>query len=133
MSGSGTLILAGANSFTGPTSINGGVLGLANNNALSATTQISFGGGTLKYIGNTTDYSTQIVSSTGAVSIDTANQTVEFQNPLVASNTGGLTVLSSRAVACWFWMAPRAIQVLLRLIPAPPCPWRWSGRQRCHH
>ena len=93
--GSGTLTLTNANSFTGPTFINGGVLALANGNSLSVSTIITFGGGTLQYIGNATDYSFQIQNSTGPISIDTGNQTVEFNNSLIASNTGGLTVLSS--------------------------------------
>ena len=91
--GSGLLTLTGNNTYTGTTNINGGVL--APISTLSANTNITFGGGTLKLIGGYTDYSSQIVNSGSAISIDTGNQTVAFGTPLAASNTGGLTVLSS--------------------------------------
>jgi autotransporter-associated beta strand protein len=95
MASSGTQTLASTNSYSGPTNINAGVLALSVSGALSANTNITFGGGTLKYIGNTTDYSSQIVNSGSAVSIDTGNVAPEFYTALAASNSGGLTVLSS--------------------------------------
>jgi autotransporter-associated beta strand protein len=91
---SGTASLSGANTYGGSTLINGGVLAVSAAGTLP-NTYITFGGGTLKYIGNTTDYSGQIVNSGSAVSIDTGNVGPEFYTPLAATNSGGLTVLSS--------------------------------------
>ena len=44
---SGTLVLAAANTYTGPTSVNGGVLSLTG--SLSAATSLAVGGGTFSY------------------------------------------------------------------------------------
>lgn len=94
-SGSGTQTLAsgGAFSYTGTTAINGGVLSLGA--ALTGTSQISFGGGTLQYNGTTTDYSAKIANSTSAASIDTNGQNVTYATALASTNTAGLTKLGS--------------------------------------
>ena len=49
--GSGMLTLGGANSYSGNTLINGGVLGVANGNAIEIASNIIFGGGTLQLSG----------------------------------------------------------------------------------
>jgi len=90
--GNGTLTLSASNSYGGATAVNGGILALANANALNATGTISFGGGTLQYSGaNTTDYSARIGAGPGAISIDTNGQNVTFASSFVGTNTGGLT------------------------------------------
>ena len=94
--GTGTFTLAGINSYSGTTSINGGVLSLANTGALAGGGLISFGGGTLQFSSNNTvDYSNFITSSGSTISIDTNGQNVIFNNTLSSSNSGGLTVISS--------------------------------------
>lgn len=109
--GSGTLeIVSGGTSapgsgsigwFQGTTTINGGTLQLGDQNALGGSTaSITFGGGTLRYSGsNSVDYSGRILSSTAAIAIDTAGQSVTFATPLPSTNVGGLTKLGSGSLA----------------------------------
>ena len=90
--GSGLLSLTGANPYTGTTGIDGGVLALDSAGAISGGGAITFGGGTLRYsAANQTDFSTQFVSSTAAISIDTNGQTVTYASPIASTNSGGLT------------------------------------------
>jgi len=94
----GTLILNGANTYTGTTFINGGTI-VAGVNDVAATSgalgnggNIDFGSGTLQYAtGVTQDYSSRIVNSTSAIGVDTNGENVSWSTALVASNSGGLT------------------------------------------
>ena len=88
--GAGTWVLTGSNTYSGVTTISGGTLSLGSSGALGGGGNITFAGGTLQFSGsNTTDYSSKIVSSGSAISIDTNSQTVTF-GALAASNSGGL-------------------------------------------
>jgi len=88
--GAGTLILSGANTFTGFKRLDGGTLVLGSSTALGSGT-IVFKGGTLQYgTGITTDYSPSIQSSFEAVRIDTNGNNVTYATALAASNVGGL-------------------------------------------
>jgi fibronectin-binding autotransporter adhesin len=96
VSGTGIVALAGANSYTGITTITSGTLSVQSATALGGTTALTFGGGTLQYsANNAVDYSPVIVNSTGPISIDTAGQAITFNTAFAASNTGGLSVVDS--------------------------------------
>jgi autotransporter-associated beta strand protein len=94
------LTLSGANTYTGPTAINGGILNVGSaetvgvsgplgNSAASNPGSISFGGGTLQYsAANQNDYSGRFsTAASQAVSIDTNGQSVTFATSL--SSAGG--------------------------------------------
>ena len=106
--GAASLVLANtANSYSGGTNIDGGILQFT---ALSelGTGNISFAGGTLQYSGNTDDISTRTitlngasngtlngqilpVALTGGGTIDTNGSNVTFANPIGNGGSGGLT------------------------------------------
>jgi len=94
--GSGTLILTATNTYVGPTRINGGYLVLGATSAAGNTSGLTFGGGSLQYSSsNTADYSTKIVNSTSAVSIDVNGLPIVYSGPINSTNTGGLSVLNA--------------------------------------
>ena len=98
--GTGTLVLNGANTFTGTTTLSGGVLSLGNANALNTNAlggSITFAGGTLQYsASNTVDYSTRIKNSTTApVKLDTNGRNVTFAGAIDLTNTAGLTKIGA--------------------------------------
>jgi autotransporter-associated beta strand protein len=98
-----TVILSGANTYTGTTTIADGILradiadaagaGALGNSTVAA--DITFTGGTLQYTSNTNDiaesnYDDRIQNSTAAISIDTNSTNVVYDSDL-NTNTGGLT------------------------------------------
>ena len=90
-SGTGTLTLQTANSFSGGLNINGGVLRFSALTNLGAG-PINFGGGTLQYNGNSDDISVRAITfNPGGGTIDTAGQAVTFANPIGSGAGGGLT------------------------------------------
>jgi fibronectin-binding autotransporter adhesin len=104
--GSGRLLLAGQSVYTGPTTINAGIITLGapenpgssgplGNSAASNPGNIIFGGGTLQYAtaNGANDYSGRFSTNAGQIfKIDTAGQSVTFASPLISSN-GSLTKL----------------------------------------
>lgn len=82
-SGGGTLVLASSNSYSGGTSINGGILNTGSDAALgNASGGISFGGGTLQTSAGIT--SARAVSMSGAGTVDTNG----FDSTLSGNITG---------------------------------------------
>ena len=94
--GSGTLTLTGTGSNTGTTTLTGGTLSLAGTYSLVGGGSVTFGGGTLQFSSvNTTDLSSQIFNSTGAIAVDTNGQNIVFAGTLASSNTGGFAKVGS--------------------------------------
>jgi autotransporter-associated beta strand protein len=94
--GTGTLTLAGANSFTGTTDLRNGTVSLGHASSLDGGGQINFNGGVLRHSSlNTLDLASRIVDSAGPIAINTNGETVSYTSGLAASNTGGLVKLGT--------------------------------------
>jgi autotransporter-associated beta strand protein len=106
MSGTATQVLSGQNTFTGSTSINGGVLKVGSpenpgtSGPLGNGGMISFGGGTLQYsASNQYDYSSRFSTVDGQLySVDTNGQNVTWAGDLASINGSSLTKLGSGAL-----------------------------------
>jgi autotransporter-associated beta strand protein len=99
-SGVGTWRLDGANTYTGGTRLNGGVLALNNSSALGPSGTIIFGGGTLQFSSNNTqDYSARIqIPDTFSAILDTNGQNVTFAGVMTTqgnAKNGSITKLGA--------------------------------------
>jgi fibronectin-binding autotransporter adhesin len=101
LSGGGTLVLSGSNSYSGATSVSNGTLNFNGLNALGTSGTLNLGGpttnGTLQYAtGNTADISGLVVNlNAGGGTIDTNGNNVNYANALGNSTAGGLTKVGS--------------------------------------
>lgn len=84
--GAGTLMLAGANSFSGGVTLGAGTLQLGSAQALGSSGTITFRGGVLQYTAaNTTDYSARFDNAQSLwFAIDTNGQAVSFASGMTA-------------------------------------------------
>jgi fibronectin-binding autotransporter adhesin len=91
-SGEGTLTLSAANTYTGGTTLSGGLITMNASGALGTTGNITFSGGGLQFSANgTTDVSSRIKNSTSAVLLNTNAQNITFGSAIDGTNIGGLT------------------------------------------
>ncbi|HLX60329.1 MAG TPA: autotransporter-associated beta strand repeat-containing protein [Planctomycetota bacterium] len=100
LSGSGTVTLQSANSYTGATTLNGGTLIIGDNAHLGSTAAgsvapLSFSGGTLRYATGASNMDVSgrtFTIGVGGAAIDTNGQTVTYANPIGNGGVGRLTL-----------------------------------------
>jgi autotransporter-associated beta strand protein len=97
--GSGTLALSNANTFTGGTRLTAGTVLLGSSGALGNSGYLTFSGGVLKYgAGISADLNARIKNSTGPVRLDDNGQTISLSGVVDNSNTGGLVKLGGGTI-----------------------------------
>ncbi|HEY1685221.1 MAG TPA: autotransporter-associated beta strand repeat-containing protein [Tepidisphaeraceae bacterium] len=89
---SGTVNLQNENSYTGPTTINGGTLQFFDNGSLGNGGAINFAGGTLQYNGSADDISGRTITmGFGDGTINTNGQNVNFSNSIGNQGVGNFS------------------------------------------
>ncbi|HYO11317.1 MAG TPA: autotransporter-associated beta strand repeat-containing protein [Tepidisphaeraceae bacterium] len=91
--GAGTLLLSGNNTYTGGTKLNGGAIAINSATSLGdAGGALTFGGGTLKLLGDVTSSRSYLVSGTQDASINTNGSNLTYAGVIapVSGGSGGL-------------------------------------------
>ncbi len=122
VSGSGTVILSGANSYTGGTSVNGGILTIASAAALPGSGVITIGGGGRLVLGSGSGIGA-LPSGQGALGLSSSPST--GAGSAAPSKSGG--ALGHRPKA--FLFPPRSVRCPIRL-RGPPAMQSMSRRSR---
>lgn len=97
--GTGLLTLSGSNSYTGGTTLDGGLLALGSSNAISGTGTITFNGGGLRVtVSNTTDYSARFSDAANQqYRVDSNGFDITLANDLTSAG-GSFTKLGSGTI-----------------------------------
>jgi len=91
-SGTGTLTLSGVNGYTGRTTLNTGMLKLANVNALGGNGSLTFSGGSLQIAANASLANSIQSSGSSVIAVEVASGTTgSFTAVIDNTNSGGLT------------------------------------------
>jgi autotransporter-associated beta strand protein len=85
--GTGTTILTGANSYTGPTTVTGGMLQIGTGGSLSSSSNLVMSGGAFSTGGNSVNLNTLTVSGNAAVDLG-GTGTLTFANSNTVVNSG---------------------------------------------
>ena len=108
LSGGGTLVLAASNTYSGGTSINGGVLAARASNALSQYSAMNVGtnstAGTLDVTGCPQIVNNLTIGANGYLRIDTSHpmttQNLAFNAGSTINIVGAITAISSARTCC---------------------------------
>ncbi|OIR04085.1 autotransporter-associated beta strand repeat protein [mine drainage metagenome] len=91
MTGQGTLILSGANTYTGTTTVNAGTVQLNNNDVLSQSSSLNLAGGTLNLNGNSQKVG-NLSFNNGTLDFGTTGTANSFVFGTIASQSGTLVI-----------------------------------------
>ena len=90
LSGSGTLVLAGSNSYQGVTNLNGGKIVVASPDAFGSSTALDFNGGGLQFAAVADPSAATMTFNARQTILDTNGYNITFSNPIGGGGAGGI-------------------------------------------